>query len=202
MSQQPPPQAATQVQATPARRGARRSWWANFKGDLNRKTEPSVFIKLIILDKVFRAVLGIALGIGLFSLLRTMAPIAFLEHLASEISLSKVGPAIEMQLEKLANLKHGTLIALAIGACAYAALELVEGIGLWLRRRWAEYLTLLATLIPIPFIEIPELAARFTWVRLSALVINIAIVIYLIIARKLFRFVPQPAEAIASPAGE
>lgn len=181
----------TVAQATAA---AKRGWWAAFKHELSRRTEPSVFIVLIMVDKVFRALLGIALGIGLFSLLRSQAPIAFLEHLVSQISIGTIGRTLETSIEKLANLKHGTLIALALGAYAYAGLEFVEGIGLLLHRRWAEYLTLIATFIPIPFIEIPELFAKFTYVRLGALLINIAIVIYLIVARKLFRLAEEKIE--------
>lgn len=175
--------AAKQGGQAPAKRG----WWAAITYELGRKTEPSVFITLIILDKVARAVLAILLGAGLLDLLHSMAPIQFLQQLVNQLNLGAISRSLEMQIEKLANLPHGTLIRLAIGAYGYAALELVEGIGLFRRRRWAEYLTLVATLIPIPFIEIPELLAKFTFVRLGALVINIAIVIYLIIARKLFR---------------
>ncbi len=180
--QTPEQQVTTQATAT-----AKHGWWTAIKRELGRKTEPSLFIKLIILDKVARAVLGILVGTGLLDLLHSSAPIQFLQMLASEIYFTAISRSLEMQLEKLANLPHGTLIRFAIGAYAYAALEFVEGVGLLKRRRWAEYLTLVATFIPIPFIEIPELAAKFTFIRLSALIINIAIVIYLIIARKLFR---------------
>lgn len=181
-------QAITQVASAP-----RAGWWARVKHELGRKTEPSVFIKLIVLDKVARAVLALLLGTGLLDLLKSTAIISFLQNLVSELYLGTISRMLEVQIEKLANLPHGTLIKLALGAYFYAALEFVEGFGLLRRRRWAEYLTLIATLIPIPFIEIPELLAKFTYVRLGALIINIAIVIYLIIARKLFRSAPETA---------
>ena len=168
----------------------KRRWWGAMKHELGRKTEPSVFIKLIILDKVVRAVLAILLGVGLLDLLHSMAPIQFLQQLVNELNLGAISQSLETQIEKLAHLPPGTLIRLAIGAYGYAALEFVEGIGLLRRRRWAEYLTLVATLIPIPFIEIPALRDHFTFVRLGALVINVAIVVYLVIARKLFRLLP------------
>jgi uncharacterized membrane protein (DUF2068 family) len=191
------PQQATAVATVSVQRG----WWAAVKRELGRKTEPSVFIKLIILDKVARAALAILLGTGLLNLLHSLGLIQSLEQFINELNLGAISRSLETQLEKLANLPHGTLIRLAIGAYGYAALELVEGIGLFKRRRWAEYLTLLATLIPIPFIEIPELHAKFTLVRLSALIINIAIVIYLIIARKLFRSQPEDSKASGQPLG-
>lgn len=197
-------QAAAQVSVATKqsrRTDTKHGWWAAIKHELGRKTEPSVFIALIILDKIVRAVLAILLGIGLLDLLHSMAPIQFLQQLVNQLNLGAISQSLEMQIEKLANLPHGTLIRLAIGAYSYAALEFVEGIGLLRRRRWAEYLTLLATLIPIPVIETPELLAKFTFIRLGALVVNVAIVIYLIIARKLFRSAPAQIEVVgeASP---
>ncbi len=198
METKPSQPAIATAQATIA---TKRGWWTAIKRELGRKTEPSVFIKLIIIDKVARAVLGILLGIGLLDLLKSVAIISFLQDLVSDLYLGAISRALEMQLEKLANLPHGTLIRFAIGAYLYAALELVEGFGLLRRRRWAEYLTLVATIIPIPFLEIPELLAKFTYIRLGALLINIAIVIYLIIARKLFRSASEEA-AVARPPTE
>lgn len=188
MENKPAQQAIDQTTAA-----ARRGWWTAVKHELGRKTEPSVFIKLIVLDKVARAVLALLLGTGLLDLLKSTVIITFLQNLVSELYLGAISRTLEVQIEKLANLPHGTLIKLALGAYFYAALEFVEGFGLLRRRRWAEYLTLIATLIPIPFIEIPELLAKFTYVRLGALIINIAIVFYLIIARKLFRSTPETA---------
>ena len=57
---------------------------------------------------------------------------------------------------------------------------MVEGIGLWFGRRWAEYLTVIATGLLIP-LEIYELARKFTTPRVVALIVNVAIVIYLIV---------------------
>ncbi len=64
-------------------------------------------------------------------------------------------------------------------AIAYAALFLVEGTGLWLAKRWAEYFTIIATGSLLPF-EIYELARRTTAPRIVALVLNVLVVIYLV----------------------
>jgi uncharacterized membrane protein (DUF2068 family) len=63
-------------------------------------------------------------------------------------------------------------------ACAYALLYATEGVGLWLQKRWAEYLTTLATASLIPF-EIWELTRGATALKIAALAINVAIVVYL-----------------------
>ena len=66
----------------------------------------------------------------------------------------------------------------ALGA-GYAALFLTEGTGLLFRKRWAEWLTIVATSSLMPF-ELYELLKEFTAVRLLALLINAAVILYLI----------------------
>jgi uncharacterized membrane protein (DUF2068 family) len=71
------------------------------------------------------------------------------------------------------------LLAIGIGAMAYGGLELVEGAGLWIRKRWAEYLTIIATAAFVP-LEVWELARHPTPLKLGGLVVNLLIVAYLI----------------------
>jgi uncharacterized membrane protein (DUF2068 family) len=66
----------------------------------------------------------------------------------------------------------------ALGA-GYAVLFLTEGTGLLFRKRWAEWLTIVATSSLMPF-EVYELIKQFTAVRLLALLVNAAVVLYLI----------------------
>ena len=68
---------------------------------------------------------------------------------------------------------------LGLAAFAYAGLFGVEGVGLWLGKRWAEFLTVIATGSFIPF-ETYEMVRKFNAVRITALVLNVAVVIYLI----------------------
>jgi len=69
-------------------------------------------------------------------------------------------------------------IAIGVAACIYAAVFGIEGWGLWRGRRWAEWLTVIVTASLIPF-ELWEIHHRFTWLKLLALMINIAVVWYL-----------------------
>ena len=68
---------------------------------------------------------------------------------------------------------------------AYAALEATEMVGLWLGRRWAEYLTFLATVVFIPY-EVYELSRAASWLKGLTLLINVAIAVYLLLAKRLF----------------
>jgi uncharacterized membrane protein (DUF2068 family) len=79
----------------------------------------------------------------------------------------------------LAIMTTKSAAAAAVAAFAYAALFFVEGIGLFLRKRWAEWLTIIATASLIP-IEIYELLHRVTAMKIALLAINIVVVIYLI----------------------
>lgn len=88
-------------------------------------------------------------------------------------------------LDKLFSLRSGTLLELGIALLAYAALEGVEAVGLWLTKRWAEYLTFLATSILLPF-EVYEIVHAVTALKVIGFIINLAVVIYLLFAKRLF----------------
>jgi uncharacterized membrane protein (DUF2068 family) len=82
-------------------------------------------------------------------------------------------------LEKLAGVNKNQLMAMSGGAFLYSGLQLTEGIGLWFEKRWAEFLTAIATTLLIP-LEIYEIYERFTWVRIVILIVNIFVVWYLV----------------------
>jgi uncharacterized membrane protein (DUF2068 family) len=83
------------------------------------------------------------------------------------------------------ELRSSTLYAVAAGATAYAVLEGAEAVGLWLQKRWAEYLTFIATIVFLPY-EIWELTKSISPLKVIALVINLAIAVYLLLAKRLF----------------
>jgi uncharacterized membrane protein (DUF2068 family) len=77
------------------------------------------------------------------------------------------------------------LIYLAIGLAAYALIELVESVGLWLGKRWGEYFAMVATSIFLPY-EIYDLTVKITWLRVAAFLINLLLVLYLVATKRLF----------------
>jgi uncharacterized membrane protein (DUF2068 family) len=68
---------------------------------------------------------------------------------------------------------------------AYATLEAVEMVGLWMAKRWAEYLTFVATLLFVP-LEVYELLTAFGWLKLVTFLVNVAVVVYLALGKRLF----------------
>jgi len=99
------------------------------------------------------------------------------------VQTSKTG--ILHDLDKLFTLKSSTLKLVGAGVATYAVLEGIEAIGLWFQKRWAEYLTFVATTVFLP-LELYELAHKFTPFKVIALIVNLAIVIYLLLAKRLF----------------
>ena len=88
-------------------------------------------------------------------------------------------------VEHLFALRSSTLYELAAAAAAYAVLEGVEAVGLWFQRRWAEYLTFVATIVFLPY-EVYELTRTVSPFKVLALIVNLAIAVYLLLAKRLF----------------
>ena len=88
-------------------------------------------------------------------------------------------------IQRSFTLTPHTLAYLAIGLAAYAIIELVECVGLWLGRRWGEYFAMVATSVFLPY-EIYDLTVKVTWLRLGALAINLLLVVYLVWSKRLF----------------
>jgi uncharacterized membrane protein (DUF2068 family) len=132
----------------------------------------------IAVFKLFKGVSLIALGLGAFRLANPTTVHQLVNWLL-HFSLTTGQRFIDKTIDLLSNLTRGHAAALGLGAILYGSLFTVEGVGLWKGKRWAEYLTVIATSTLIPF-EVYELARRLTMVRVSALVVNIAAVIYLV----------------------
>ncbi|MET7681178.1 DUF2127 domain-containing protein [Streptomyces sp. NPDC005423] len=88
-------------------------------------------------------------------------------------------------IQKTFGYKHSTLVLVAALLLAYALIELVEAGGLWYAKRWAEYLTVVATAAFLP-LEIYELTERISWLKIATLVLNVLAVVYIALAKRLF----------------
>lgn len=82
------------------------------------------------------------------------------------------------------TLDQRTLTWLAIAAAAYTMVEFLEAIALWGLRRWGEYFAFVATSAGIPY-ELYELAAKVTALRLTAFLVNVALLLYLVLSKRL-----------------
>jgi uncharacterized membrane protein (DUF2068 family) len=150
--------------------------------------EHDAVIRLIILERLVKSTVLIVLAISLVVADRLGYLGRLSQELQEQLNLSAGNGLIARALIWLvATLGHllPHVTVLALGALLYATLELTEGIGLAARRRWAEYLTVIATGVLIPF-EVREVVARPTPFRVAALLVNVAIVVYLAYRKRLF----------------
>ena len=99
------------------------------------------------------------------------------------IDLQDSGPVHLIQ--KALETRHDTLTLLVWGILANGALQLLEGVGLWMLKRWGEYVAVVGTSLFIP-VEVHELLDRVTVVRVLALLVNLFAVVYLLYTKRLF----------------
>jgi uncharacterized membrane protein (DUF2068 family) len=119
----------------------------------------------------------LAAGFGLLSFLGRDAD-EFAEQLVLRAHLNPAHHYPQVFIQAMAEVTDSGLWLLAGIAALCATVRFVEAYGLWNERRWAEWLAALSGGIYIP-LEIYELFQRITWVRASALAINVAIVAYM-----------------------
>jgi uncharacterized membrane protein (DUF2068 family) len=142
---------------------------------------------VIIIERIAKAILLIALAVGLLIAGRRGFLSQWAQYASDQLNLD-AGHGVITQLLLRLLLLIGTfphVTALAIGAIAYGGLEGTEGVGLAMRRRWAEYLTVIATGLLIPY-EIYEVVSHVTLFRVGALLLNVAVVGYLAYRKRLF----------------
>jgi uncharacterized membrane protein (DUF2068 family) len=153
-----------------------------------------VVLRLIAVDRVFHFLILGLLGIAVLAFAADRAKLhdRFYQFTTSLQTAIAGGPVttkghvgIVHELDKLFTLSRGTLIEAGIALLCYAALELTEAVGLWYGKRWAEYLTFIATVILLPF-EIYELSERVSPLKVIGFLINVAVAVYLIWAKRLF----------------
>ena len=92
---------------------------------------------------------------------------------------------IVSELNKLFALSTTRLYLTGVAVSVYTALLAIEAVGLWYARRWAEYLTFVETAVLVPF-EIYELTRTISYLKILTLVINVAVVLYLLLRHRLF----------------
>jgi uncharacterized membrane protein (DUF2068 family) len=155
-----------------------------------RKLREAIVLRLIAIDRGIHSVLFAALAVILFLLETNLVS---LRHEAHRLITNITGDTgqgasqgtIDRWLRDILHLQRHAILILLFTAIAYAVVEGVEAVGLWLERRWAEYLTAIATAGFLPF-EIHELIDRITALRVGALVVNVAILVWLLYRKRLF----------------
>ncbi|MEY2570896.1 MAG: hypothetical protein QOE63_1246, partial [Acidimicrobiaceae bacterium] len=153
--------------------------------------EEAILLRLIAIDRGVHAVVFGLLAVALILIDTKLFDLQrWAQDLYDRLHGADVGPrashdVLTDQLRKLGTLDRHTITLLAVTAVIYSVVEGTEAVGLWLEKRWAEYLTAVATAGFLPF-EIHELLDHVTVLRVGALVVNVAILVYLVWAKHLF----------------
>ena len=135
-------------------------------------------LRLIGAFKLAKGVLLAAVALGALHLVhRDVAVVVF--RFTRRLHLDPDGRLVEPALRRLAGVTPRAMVRFSLGALVYAALLLTEGIGLLMAQPWAEYLTIVITALLLP-LEVYELVRHPNVTRITVLVVNFAIVIYLI----------------------
>jgi uncharacterized membrane protein (DUF2068 family) len=159
-----------------------------------RPLHDRIVLRLIAIDRVIHFVILGLLGIAvlLFASDRASLRAAYYRILTAIQGGVAGGPVqtsghvgILRELDKLFTFSSGTLHLVAVALLAYATLEGLEAVGLWLGKRWAEYLTFVSTSVLLPF-EVYEIASRPTVLKVIGFLINVAVVVWLLLRKRLF----------------
>jgi uncharacterized membrane protein (DUF2068 family) len=149
-------------------------------------------LRLVALERVLHFVVLSALAAAVFLFASNRAALdADFTRVLKYVQAGLGGPmtdtnqGIVHDLQRLFGFSITDLYLAGAAIAAYAILEGVEAVGLWFGRRWAEYLTFIATIIFVPY-EVYELTKGVSALKLVALALNLAVVAYLLIAKRLF----------------
>lgn len=158
-----------------------------------RGLRDAFILRLLAAERFIRGLLLLALSYGIHRFngsrdslrrffdeyLPTLTPLA--DRLG--VDLQSTGPV--RLIDKALHTAHGTLTWVSIGVLAYGCLQLLEGVGLWLLKRWGEYVAVVGTSLFVP-LEVYELLEKVTWLRVVAFAVNIFAVVYLVWTKRLF----------------
>jgi uncharacterized membrane protein (DUF2068 family) len=148
-------------------------------GTTLRTPNPGRFLMVIAAFKFLKGLMFLAVGFGALHFVHRDLAAEF----ARWVDLLRIDPHshyLHWVLEKVAKVDGKKLRELSVGTFFYSALFLTEGTGLALRKRWAEYLTIISTASLMP-IEALEIYKHLSLAKVILLIVNIGIVAYLVL---------------------
>lgn len=139
-------------------------------------------LALIASFKLVKGVLLLLLGLSLLRLVHAEIASQF-SMLIETLHLNADSRLIHILVLKVDALQPHNVFVAGLVSLGYAGLLLVEGIGLWRKFSWAAYLTVVSTSLLLPF-ELYEVIEQVSMPRITLLLLNVVIVVYLIIQLK------------------
>ncbi len=132
---------------------------------------------LIGLFKLGKSILFFCIGLGAIHMLhKDLGDVVM--RVATALKFDPESRFVTLLLDKVDLIDIHRLKLISLGTFSYSVIALTEGVGLVMEKVWAEYLTLILTVSFLPW-ELYELVRRPSWFRLSLLLINLAVLAYL-----------------------
>jgi uncharacterized membrane protein (DUF2068 family) len=158
-----------------------------------RNLRDVVIMRALAIERVVRAVVFTLVAAGVLAVRGTQGrlqtafenELPLIRPLANQVGWNPDNSRLLQRIDHAFSLSPTTLAWIAAGVFGYAAIELIEAIGLWLMTRWGEYFAVIATGVFLP-LEVYEITEKVTAFRAIALVINVAAVVWLLWTKRLF----------------
>jgi uncharacterized membrane protein (DUF2068 family) len=135
-------------------------------------------LHIVALFEGAKGLLVLAAGFGLLSFLHKDIHEAAMQ-LVKHFDLNPASHYPRIFLDLAERMNDTRLWSIAIAAFMYFVVRMIEAVGLWLRKSWAEWFAVLTGGMYVPA-EIVEVVRHTTWPRVTVLVINISVVSYLL----------------------
>lgn len=158
-----------------------------------RALRSAFILRFLAIERFIRGALILLLGVAVFQFKSSQVSLrqvfdkdlAAAKPLLDQLGWNASDSGLIRAVEDALNARGSTLNLVGAFLIGYGLLQLVEGVGLWLLKRWGEYFAVVATSLFLP-LEVYELSHKVTALRLGALLLNLAAVIYLLLSKRLF----------------
>jgi uncharacterized membrane protein (DUF2068 family) len=152
-----------------------------------------LILRLFAIERFLRAILAAAVSVALWRYVASRASIEnalsrdlpVVRDLFRDLGFNVTHSKLYVLVQHALTLSPRTVALVATGAVVYALLEVAEGVGLWLARRWGEYLAMVATSLGLP-LEIYDLTRKVSAIALVLFALNLVLVLYLVTTKRLF----------------
>ena len=158
-----------------------------------RALRSAFILRLLAIERFIRGGLILLLGIAVQQFKSDQVSVrqvfdkdlAAAKPLLDQLGWNASDSGLIRAVDRALNARGSTLTLVAAFLAFYGLLQLVEGVGLWLLKRWGEYFAVVATSLFLP-LEVYELTEKITVLRVGAFLLNLAAVAYLLLSKRLF----------------
>jgi len=158
-----------------------------------RALRSAFVLRLLAIERFIRGTVIVLLGIGVLQFRSSQVSVRDVferdlraaKPLLDQLGWNASDSGLLHSVDRAFSARGSTLNLVGAFLIFYGVLQLVEGVGLWLLKRWGEYFAVVATSLFLP-LEVYELAEKVTALRVGALLVNLAAVVYLLLSKRLF----------------